>query len=279
MKWNKLRLVGASNVDLPVLGVDPSGPFILKGVDGLDPPNRDVGYAKMVAEGSVRQAKRAQERQVVALVGLQPDWDTGQRAEELREDMYGLLTPHFDQQVKVQIMMDNTVLAEAKGDVSNIDASIFVKDPEVQVTIDCDHAYLFAPAATVLLPTRTVSGANTLLDISNPGTAPSGFSLSFTLQQAVNTLVLAENDPLGRQMTLNGAFVAGDTIIFDTRFGQRKISRIAAGTNTEKSILNMLDGNSPWLTLHNGNNQLRLNVNTFDWYGNGFLFTPAWWGV
>src|SRR5689334_2316445 len=97
MKIDTLRLVvGPTTVDLPVVGADPSGPFVLKGADGLGPPDIDVVIADMVQEGGVRQKKRASNRQIVALVGLNPDWSTGITPEDLRTVLYELLTPPFD---------------------------------------------------------------------------------------------------------------------------------------------------------------------------------------
>ncbi len=42
MKFNKIRLLGVTNVDLPIVGADPSGPYVLKSADGLGPPNRTL---------------------------------------------------------------------------------------------------------------------------------------------------------------------------------------------------------------------------------------------
>lgn len=279
MKWNKLRLVGVNNVDLPVLGADPSGPFILKGVEGLDPPPVDISIAKVRGQRGVRRLKEPQYRQIVALVGLQPEWDSGQSSSDLRSQMYGLLEPKYGAASKAQIMLDDTVICEAEGDVSNIDASIFSKDPEVQVTLDCDYAYLLAPSEVLQTPTRTTDGAYTILDIENEGDAPAGFRIEFTLQQAVSHIVLQDYYIFGRSMTISGPHAAGDAFIIDTRAGSRKISKINSGQTQERSVLNDLSPGSQWLTLHQGDNKLRLNVVTFDWRPLPFLHRPMWQGV
>lgn len=277
--WNKLRFVGAQNVDLPIVGADPSGPFVLKGVDGLDPPPVDVSFANTIEEGGVRQARRTQNRQIVALIGLQPDWDTGQTSSELRTMLYGLLTPKYNQPAKAQIMLGSTVICGAQGDVSNIDASIFSKDPEVQVTLDCDSAYLKAPEAITQLPTRTVVGSQTMLDIENEGTAPTGFSIGVTLQEAVSSFILAEDSAEGQAMTIAGPFVAGDRIVINTQPRFREVYKIPSGSSTKQSLMGALQAGSPWLMLHGGANRLVVNVDLFDWYGTGFVHTPSWWGV
>ena len=280
MKWDKLRLVGATNVDLPVLGADPSGPFILKGVDGLDPPPVDVAFARARGQRGVRQKRTPQYRQIVAEIGLQPDYNTGQTSADLRNTLYGLLTPKYDQMVKAQIMLGTSVIAEAQGDISNLEASIFTKDPEVQASLDCDSAYLIAPTAINQLPTRSIVSGQTALDITNPGDAPTGFYIRFTLQETLSgSLRLSEDSAFGRTIEISGPHAAGDTILIDTRPGQRKVSRIPSGQSGEVSILNNVVEGSPWLMLHGGANRLLLNATLFDWYSQGFTHTPMYWGV
>ena len=61
MKMNMIRLIGAASVDLPILGADPSGPFVLKSAEGLGPPEINVRLAKTVLEKALYHAKRAYE--------------------------------------------------------------------------------------------------------------------------------------------------------------------------------------------------------------------------
>jgi hypothetical protein len=278
VKWDKLRFVGASNVDLPILGADPSGPYILKGVEGLDPPPVDVVYAKVRGQRGKRQTREPQYRQVVALLGLQPEYDSGQSASDLREEVYGLLTPKFGGVVRAQVMLGNTVICEAVGDLSNIDASIFTKDPEVQITLDTDYGYLLKPTVVKQTPVKQVSGAETLFVVDNEGNAPAGFFIEFTLQSAAASLILRDESPTGEKIEIAGPHAAGDAFIIDTRAGLRKIDKIPSG-QAKRSVLNDMSDTSTWLQLHGGDNTLRLNVTAFDWRGDAFVHTPAYWGV
>src|SRR5690349_18429148 len=132
MKMDNLRFVGATNIDFPLMGADPSGPFVLKSVEGLGPPDVNVRMVQTVLEGGLYQGKRPSLRQIVALVGLQPNWDIGQSAEELRTQLYSLMTPRYGQPIVVQIMYQGVVQAQAQGQVSRMEAALFSKDPAVQ---------------------------------------------------------------------------------------------------------------------------------------------------
>lgn len=280
MKFNKIRLIGVTNVDLPIQGADPSGPFVLKGSDGLGPPERDVFLARVIREGGIRQGMRARDRQFVVRVGLQPEWDSGQTAEELREELYGLLTPPYGNQVGLQLLLGDDIKGVAQGDVSRCEVAIFAKDPEVQVTIDCDYPYFVAPAIQYQLPARSLVDGKTAIDIANDGSAPAGFWMQLVLQETVSgSLILSDNSVDGNSMEIAGPWEAGDIFKVDTRAGSRGVWRKESGTTTFKSSLNDLTLHSPWMQLHKGPNRLLLNRTAFDWQGNGFGHTPAYWGV
>lgn len=278
MKWDTLRFVGLNNVDLPVLGMDPSGPFILKGVEGLDPPPVDVKFIRVRGQRAVRQPKEPQPRQIVALVGLQPDWNTGQSSSDLRETLYGLLTPKYGEMMKACVLLDGVVIAEAQGDVSNIDASIFAKDPEVQVTLDCDYAYLTGPSDVYQTPARSEDGGTTSITIENDGTAPAGFSMQIVFATAHSgTLQILEQSAFGARMNIEGPFAAGEKLLVNTIPGSRTVQLTPAGSNVGTSILNRMSGD--WLMLHGGDNVLRINNIGFTWGLGPFRHRPAYWGV
>lgn len=282
MKFTKIRLVGPSNVDLPKEGVvEALNPFVLKGADGIGPVEVDVAYAKTLQMGGVYQGRRPQLREITVLVGLQPDWNIGQTAEELRTILYGLLTPKFELPIKVQFMEGETVVAEARGQVKTMEISAFSKDPEVQIVVSCDHAYLMAPTIVYQTPSKTVSGGQTLIDVTNSGTAPSGFwmGITFTAPHTASLQIL-DNASFPKIMNLGTGFATGDTVIVDTRAGTRGAWKIAAAGGGLVSILSELSPTSAWIQLHGGTNRLKINNTTgFNWFGSKFGHTPAYWGV
>jgi hypothetical protein len=281
MKMDMLRLVGAESVDFPILGADPSGPFVLKGVEGLDAPEVTVRMAKTVLEKALYQGKSAALRQIIALVALQPDYNTGQTAEELRTELYGLLTPKYGLMVQAQIMYQGAVQAFAQGQVSKMPAALFSKDPAVQITLDCDYAYLLNPNNVTVTPAQYDLAGQRAFDVDNKGTAPSGFKMGVILRANVgNTLILSDGDPRGQRIQIDGInWVAGDRFVVDTRPGSRGVWRGANG-GALVSVLNQMNaGVSEWMTLYKGINSLTLNTTAFDWDTAKFVHQPAYWGV
>lgn len=282
MKMNALRLTGASAVDLPLLGATASGPFVLKSVEGLGPPEVVVRLKRTVLEKAVYQGKTAALRQIIALVGLQPDWNEGQTPEQLRTQLYSLLTPRYGQMVRVDVMYNGVSQGYAQGQVSKLETALFSKDPEVQITLDCDYGYLLAPNSVVQSPVKTAIAGATSFTVTNDGTAPAHFRMGVTLQANVgNSLVLSDSDPLGQKLQIDGInWAAGDKLLIDTRPGQRGVWRGAQGA-AYVSVLNNLNASlSEWMHLYSGNNELRLNTTAFDWDPTyKFLHQPAYWGV
>jgi hypothetical protein len=281
MKYDKIRLVGANTVDLPIQGADPSGPFILKAVDGLGPTERDSNIAQAANETGVRQGAIAHNRQVVARIGLQAAWDIGQTAEELRSTLYGLLAPKYGQPVVLQLMSGATVKAQCQGDISKFEVAIFAKDPEVQITLDCDSPYLVAPEIVYELPVLSPYSGRTLMTINNPGDAPSGFWMSVKFGEALAApFILQENDVLGRQLAINkAAWAVDDILTLDTRIGTRMVSKFKASNGVTSNQMGNISPTTTWLQLYGGINQLIFPVDTFTFNGNGFGYLPRWWGV
>lgn len=279
MQLTKIRAVGLSTVDFPLELADPDGPYVLKGVDGLNPVAVDI-----LANGD----RRPQPRQIVLLVGLQPAYYTGQTAEQLRTELYGLLTPKGKSLMNLQMMNGSTVLAYVVGQVTKMEVGLFSQDPEVQITVNCvppTESYLLAPAVVVSAPPipNPVDGLVTV-SVNNPGTAPSGFriGMQFTSPVAADVGVLISDDqPGGQWMRVNRAFATGDRVIIDTRpWPYRGIWSVNAGAGIGSAVarINEFDADSDWMTFFRGVNNLIINQQ-FTWYDNGIQYTPAYWGV
>lgn len=282
MKMDLLRFTGASIVDFPIFGADASGPFVLKGADGLGPVEVTVKMGKTVLEKAIYQGKSPTLRQVIVVVGLQPDWDTGQTAEELRTILYGLLTPRYGQLVRMEVVSNGVVQAYAQGQVSKMEPALFTKDPAVQITLDCDYGYLLSPNLVVQEPVQSDVGGIRAFDVVNDGTAPSGFKAGFVLMANVGTsLVLADDNPLGQKFQVDGInWLAGDRFVIDTRPGSRGVWRGPGGGALVSALNNMNAGVSEWMYLYGGNNKLTLNTTAFDWdAAYKFSHQPAYWGV
>lgn len=281
---DKIKFVGATSVDFPIVGAEASGPFVLKGADGLGPVPVTVQMGRTVWEKAVYQGKSATLRQIIVVVGLQPDWDTGQTPQELRSTLYKLLTPRYNEMVRCEIWADDEQQAFAQGQISKMEPTLFTKDPAVQITLDCDYGYLLAPSSITQIPEqRFLLTGGRAFDVENDGDAPAGFRAGIVLNENIGTtLILSDENPLGMKLQIDGiTWNSGDKFLVDTRPGTRGVWR-GPGGGAFVSVLNNLNANvSEWMYLYAGTNSLKINTDVaFDWNPTyNFAHQPAYWGV
>ena len=287
MKMDALRIsLGGRVVDFPLLGSALPGPFVLKSVEGLGPPEVTVQMSKTVSDKAAYQGKTTALRQIAAVIGLKPNWDEGQTPEQLRTQLYALLTPRYNEMVQVQVMWQGAVQGYAQGQIQRLEAALFSKDPAVLIAINCDHPYFLAKDPIRHEPALRMNAQGTaaVFDVDNVGTAPSGFRMGLVLG-ATNTdslMLINDGNAFGKSIIISGiAWQAGDRLVIDTRSGSRGIWRGPAGGALVPVIGNLIGGYSEWLQLYYGLNTITVSTTAlFDWDdAYQFEHQPAYWGV
>lgn len=282
MMFTKIRLVGRTNVDFPIVGAKPSDPYILKAVDGLGPPEGDVSIVN-TSQGGVYQGRRPQLREPVARVGLNPSYALGQTVGSLREQLYGLLSPSGnDERIDFQLMNGAVVVAHAYGYVKRIEINPFTKEPEAQITIACISPYLSDPNATFATPEMTYDSGFTYFSVLNGGSAPSGFALSviFTADHSGSLQIFSDaSSPFSPILSILHSFVEGDSLTLNTVPGSISIMKTPPGGSSDDAVSILGSYSSgPWLQLHSGLNNLKINSPDLDWVF-GLVYTPQYWGI
>lgn len=280
MQFTKIRIVGPTTIDLPKDNLDPTIPYILKDADGLGPPEIDV-FMKRTSSGGKYQSRKANLREIVLRVGLQPNWNIGQTSENLRSSIYKQMTPIDDATTKIQLMNGDVIVAQTEGYIKRVEPALFSKDPEVQITIPCLHWLLQATTDIYETPAKVNTGASSVyFDVVNAGDAPSGFWMGFAFTAPFNsTFQLMKDTSSNKIMSISHNFVTGDRLVIDTRDGSRGVWKIPNGSGISTSIMDDVSANSPWLQLHSGNNRFIVNDRDWNWYFLGVLHRNAWWGV
>lgn len=262
MYITKVRLNGASDVDLPIVGANPADTFIMKGADGLGPPEVVV----TITNGVYQNSKPA-DRQIVVRVGLNANYGVNQTSEQLRTTLYGLLMPNFATPLKVELMNGSLVVATVDGYISKMEPAIFSKDPEVQITINCVGSYLYAPDPLVVVP-----GTKATFDVPNIGSAPVGFELYVDLTGSPTTLRISRTSNPAEFFEINYPnLIPGDDIIINTREDSR--AAYSDGVN----YIGYRHPGSTWLQLYPGVNNFTMNTTAFNW--GSITFTPQYWGL
>lgn len=252
-----IRLVGLTNVDFPRAAALPTDKFILKGVDGIGPPEVDVSISDLPEQGGYYTGRRPRNRQIVMKVGLNPDWTTAETAADLRTTLYGLLTPGFADIVRVQMQFSNTgSYVETTGYISKMEINPWSKNPEVLITIDCLTPYFQAQADTA---TNVATMNKTDPQITNTGTAPTGLHLEFVITATGLVKWSFFNADSSKAFILQGNFTNGDKVLVNTTPGERSLTRKPTTDPTvEHNIIDMVTKESQWIQMHGGVNQFHV---------------------
>lgn len=269
MKVTGFQLVTSKVFSFPIGGAKLSDPYILKGADGLAPPEVDVVISDTAYQGGFYQGRRPQLREISLKIGLNPDYSKGQTVEQLRTDLYSTLTPGVNDVVRFFIL-DQTPIASVDCWTKKFEASIFSPTPEVLITLACKEPY-FTAVEAFQLPT---SSPKTQITINNYGTAPTGYNIRLTFTTSVNGFTVT--DTRGDRIKLDYAFSSGDTLVINTNPGTRDIT-VASSGGTPQSILYSMTRDSKWQLLFSGQNTLQFSSSAFNWQQ--LYFLPKYWGV
>lgn len=276
MQFNYLRLASSGgNVDLPIQSAAWDDQFVMKGADGLGPPDIDIAIARVPGQGGYFQNKDPQNKQIIVRVGLNPDWGSGGTPQALRETLYGLISGGYTgDQIACILMVDpSTEAARIYGYVSKMEIVPFSKDPQVQITIECLSPYFEALTDTVVSLTGM---SNTAPVIPNAGSAPTGFLLHFTVVTPVSGAWKIADASATRFINIVGPpWAVGDTVIIDTRAGSRNALFTHSGVDT--SLLGYISEDSDWLQLHPGNNTFTITGQNRTW--TLWQYKAHYWGV
>jgi hypothetical protein len=258
------------NLDSP----NPVAEYVLESVSGLGPPPIDVIMADKVFEGGTFQGRRPQNREIVMLIGFRPLYTVGSRTvADLRRNLYGSLTPKGGYVPTFHILDLQAVLptVSSKGYIKNIEPNIFSKDPQVQITMQCDSPYFSHAQFTHPTP-GSLNGLVTL-PITNAGDAPTGFDISIKLLASTSSFVLT-NTTANQLIRINYAFLANDTLRINTINGERNVTVTRGAVTT--NLLNMMSLDSIWLQLVGGLNNIVPNQTTYQIVS--LRYTSKMWG-
>lgn len=274
--FDSIRLSGLTDLDLPIFGVRVTDPFQVTNVNGLGAPELQVELADAHNSGGVFMSRRAQGRQVVIRVGLNPDYKIGQTVGDLRHSLYGLLSPRTsaaDQSMTVSLLLRNVPVAQTTGYVSRIEIVPFNQTPEAQITIECLGPYLESPEVTSYLDDIPDTATWTL---DNVGLAPTGINFEVTLDVAVPTFTIQILNSDRMDFSYSTGFQVGDRLIVDTNEATRFVGLERSASYI--AYLEILSGDSNWLTLYGGSHTFQTTdpVN-FTW--DKFEYRTKYWGI
>lgn len=249
-----------------------TAPYVVRKIDGLDPPPVTVFVGDSLYEGGYDQGSRPSNREIVIMLGLQPNYGIGETPSDLRDALYSLLTPKLNYLVTFALLDDNdNVVATTAGRIKAFDAALFEKDGVIQITLPCLSPYFTKDLYEHPSPGTMLKNPIT---IDNTGNAPTGFDLTLTLTAAMSSFSLT-NGNASEKILITYSFTIADEIHINTRAGSRTLTVKRAGVTS--SLLPYLSTDSSYIQLHGGSNTLTPSSSSFNI--NALSYYPRFWGA
>lgn len=249
--------------------------FIVKPITGLGPVKATINTSEVsTMDGALYNSSRLDKRNIV--LNLQFLQSGAETIEDIRQRSYKFFPPKRN--VRLIIETDNRTV-ETEGCVEDNTPDIFSKNEGCTVSILCPDPYLYSQedSKTVFSgvePRFTFPFSNESLTepmlimgvllnkteqvVIYKGEADVGMLIYIhAMGEATNLTIV--NTTTGEKMKINtgripgGSIIKGDTIIIDTRIGNKKrLALLRDGKQT--NILNCLERGFKWFTLTKGNN-------------------------
>lgn len=228
--------------------------LIVEDVGGLDPVKATIvtsSFAQM--DGTQYHSVRRESRNITLKLGLEPDYVTTS-VSDLRQRLYEYLMPKSE--VFLRFYQTNGNPVEIFGMVETCEAPLFVKEPQMDVSIFCFDSDLIDPIP-VVVPGNTVSTTTDSV-ITYPGTVETGIDFTLNINRALTQFTIYHRRPDGslRTVDFSGNFVAGDVLKVRTIPGNKFVQLTRAGV--VKDFLYAKSPQSDWTEFKKGDNRIRV---------------------
>lgn len=235
----QIDLMSDDLIELPILGVTPKNSLLIRKITGLNPPDKSLFIGDYSQDGGIYQGRRVGNRNVVAIIDLNPNPALGETVASLRQSLYKAFNdPQVDgDYLKMLFHEDDNSLKYLVGYCEKFETDLFDVETLCQISMICPDPYIRDDVDTVL--TQSTGWIQVLFTYQ--GTAETGFIVRIYVTAPTNNITLANN---GKLMKLNNptgsGYLAGDVIIVNTIRGQRSITlttnSVLTSTPTEHSL-------------------------------------------
>jgi len=236
-------------------------------IDGLDPVTASVNTSPLGSvDGTAYVGSDVPSRNIVMTVRPNPDWDTW-TYESLRKLLYAYFMPK--RLVKLMFLSDDRVPVQIEGYVESVQANLFSKTPEVQVSIICPDPY-FTSVDPVVVTGVTVRPGGVFQTIDYDGTIETGFNVEVTYVSgaAPATIGIQIGNPLISFFNVTGTVGATSVFEMNSVQMQKYVQNVDLNTGVISSLLSkVVQEGSAWPTLQPGENEFSVitNAGVQDW--------------
>ena len=257
--------------------VKTSDEYLIKNIVGLDAENIIPVYYGSGANSKDKFYDYIMKpRDIVMKIGLNPRFNFNESYEELRDKIYRCISASRSGIISLKFFSKATALSQILGRIIKFEATHFTKEPEVQITFNCNEPLFKGINRTV----RTgINETNPVLISDEESSAPHGSCVKLTFNPPSSTFTMQDTatDPEWQfVVTPASSFVSGDILYFSSEKNNRYlyVDRAAAITY----LTDKISPGSIWPILFPGSNSFHIpEIATFDW--NQVDYYASYWGV
>lgn len=254
MLLDRVEVRNAQSTVLTLALYDPEGGYYVKDIEGLDPVKALIvssSFARL--DGEQYQSSRREKRNLIAKVGLEPDYSTSS-VSELRKRLYNIFMPKT--RVTLRFFEDDGFYVDISGRVESFDSPRFAKEPDATISILCFNPDFIAPVPVVISGNTTAS--TNVLNIPYNGTVETGVVFRMNVNRDLQGFMLHNMpvDDVSRALQFIAPLVAGDVLEISTVSGAKGATLTRDGQT--RSILYGISPYSDWINLYPGNNEFRV---------------------
>ena len=233
--------------------MDSSEGYLVTEVEGLDPVQATFSSASYAQQdGEQIQSSRRSARNIIikmdALLGY------GRTIRELRKNLYRILMPQSE--VSMRFYPEGEEAVDIVGRVESFDWPIFVKEPDISIAIMCEKPDFIGLTDVTLGGLTTADSTESLVEYD--GDSNTGFVLELSPDRnlAEFMVFLRGQDNSTQTLEFDEPLIAGDVLSISTISGDKGATLTRDGV--ESSIVYGVTPESDWITLHPGENMIRV---------------------
>ena len=238
-------------------------------IDGLNPPAATINTTAHASfDGSTFNSSRVEKRNIVIELMIEGD------AEKNRIALYR----YFKTKKSVKVHFKNgrrDVYIE--GYVETFEIGFFEMKENAQISIICPRPFFIDEQITSVsfgavvplfefpfsietpIPFSELD-FDTEINVENQGDVETGIVIRFWAMGQMTNPTLYRTDT-GQMLKVNVAMELGDVVEVSTISGEKRVTLISGGVET--NALNLLDADSSWITLEAGDNTFQTGADTY----------------
>lgn len=259
----------------------PSDRFQPKAIYGLDPDELIAKFYGFGGDNTAFYRVGMKTREITMRLVLRPNWELGESYSDLRDDLYRAISRSRDSTIQILLKAGPTIVAETFGYIRRFEVPLFNKDPELQITIECDDPFLRSYTGMEFLNEDfNLSGYISVPD--QISTAPHGFEAQFTVIFPLTNFSIQDdatpNWSFSFTNTDGAGFIADDVIYLNSNSGSLEVKVTRGGVTT--ALMDSVNTTSVWPIIFPGDNQFYLPAVVSSALRVDYVrFDSAFWGV